>query len=102
MHDPQTIAKYQIRGLLRRGGMGALYLAYDPELERQVVIKLLRDDIEDPSVRERFSREAKSVARLRHPNVVTIFEYGIDDGKQYIVMEYIPGETFADLIRRRA
>jgi predicted Ser/Thr protein kinase len=102
MHDLQTIAKYQIRGLLRRGGMGALYLAYDPELERQVVIKLLRDDIEDPSVRERFSREAKAVARLRHPNVVTIFEYGIHDGKQYIVMEYIPGETFADLIRRRA
>lgn len=102
MAHVETIAKYRIRELIRRGGMGALYLAYDPELEREVAIKVIRDDAADPTVQERFSREARAVARLRHPNIVTIFDYGISDGRQYIVMEYIPGETFAELIRRRA
>jgi serine/threonine protein kinase len=100
MADLQRVAKYRVRGLIRRGGMGALYLAYDPELEREVVIKVLRDD-DDPALQERFAREAKAVARLRHPNIVTIFDYGIEDSRQYIVMEYIPGDTFADVIRRR-
>jgi serine/threonine protein kinase len=101
MADPQHVAKYVVRGLMRRGGMGAVYLAYDPELERDVVIKLLREE-DDPGLQQRFAREAKAIARLRHPNIVTIFDYGIDDGRQYIVMEYIPGETFAEVIRRRA
>jgi serine/threonine protein kinase len=100
MADPLMIGKYQTQRLVKRGGMGALYLAYDPELERQVAIKVIRDDIEAPQLRERFAREAKAVARLRHPNIVTIFDYGVQRDLEYIVMEYIPGETLAEVIRR--
>ena len=100
MADQMTIGKYQVQGTLKRGGMGTLYLGYDPELERQVAIKVLRDDIEMDQLRERFAREAKAVARLRHPNIVTIFDFGIHETLQYIVMEYIPGKTLAEVIRR--
>jgi serine/threonine protein kinase len=100
MADRQTIGKYQIQGLLKRGGMGLLYLGYDPELERQVAIKVIRTDSELGHLRERFVREAKAVARLRHPNIVTIFEFGTHDGLQFIVMEYIPGPNLAEFIRR--
>src|SRR5262245_62372846 len=77
--------------------MGSLFLAWDPMLERQIAIKLLRDDNEE--LRERFSREARSVARLRHPNIVTIFDVGEQDGQPFIAMEYIQGQTLADVIR---
>jgi len=96
----QTIGKYQIQRLLKRGGMGLLYLGYDPELERQVAIKVIRTDRELDHVRERFVREAKAVARLRHPNIVTIFEFGTHDGVPFIVMEYIPGQNLSEFIRR--
>ncbi len=80
--------------------MGSLYLGWDPMLERQIAIKLLRDDNEE--LRERFAREARSVARLRHPNIVTIFDVGEQDGQPFIAMEYIQGQTLGDLIRRGA
>ena len=80
-----------------RGGMGSLYLAWDPVLERQIAIKLLREDMEE--LRERFDREARSVARLRHPNIVTIFDVGEQDGQPFIAMEYIHGQTLAEIIR---
>jgi serine/threonine protein kinase len=101
LSDVPRVGKYELRQLLKRGGMGALYLGYDPELEREVAIKLLREDLESDSCRERFVREARAVARLRHPNIVTIFDFGVHEDQQYIVMEYIPGDTIADLIRRR-
>ena len=77
--------------------MGSLYLAWDPVLERQIAIKLLREDMEE--LRERFDREARSVARLRHPNIVTIFDVGEQDGQPFIAMEYIHGHTLAEIIR---
>ena len=77
--------------------MGSLYLAWDPVLERQIAIKLLREDMEE--LRERFDREARSVARLRHPNIVTIFDVGEHDGQPFIAMEYIHGQTLAEIIR---
>jgi hypothetical protein len=77
--------------------MGSLYLAWDPVLERQIAIKLLREDMEE--LRERFDREARSVARLRHPNIVTIFDVGEHDGQPFIAMEYIHGKTLAEIIR---
>ena len=80
--------------------MGSLYRAWDPILERQLAIKLLRDDNDE--LRERFSREARSVARLRHRNIVTIFDVGEQDGHPFIAMEYIQGQTLAELIRGRA
>ena len=77
--------------------MGYLFLAWDPMLERQVAIKRLRDDNDE--LRERFAREARSVARLRHPKIVTIYDVGEQDGEPFIAMEYIVGQTMAEIIR---
>jgi Protein kinase domain len=95
---PATIGRYEIKNRIGRGGMGSLYLAWDPMLERQIAIKLLRDDMDE--LRERFDREARSVARLRHPNIVTIFDVGEQDGQPFIAMEFIHGQTLADIIRQ--
>ena len=77
--------------------MGALYLAQDPKLDREIVIKLLIDDNDE--LRERFAREARSAARLRHPHIVTIFDVGDWEGQPFIAMEYIQGHTLAEIIR---
>src|ERR1700730_1599720 len=82
--------------------MGTVYLARDPPLARLVAIKVLRGDFDDQDLRERFSREARSVSRLRHSNIVTIFEYGDFQGQPFLAMEYIAGESLAEIIRRRA
>lgn len=99
---PTSIHRYEIEGRIGEGGMGALYLARDPALDRQVAIKVLREGFDNPDLRERFVREAKSAARLTHVNIVRIFDFGEHEGRPYIAMEYIPGETLADKIRRRA
>ena len=101
MPDPSVIGKYQVTRRLAQGGMGTLYLAHDPALDRPVAIKVIRGDFDDPELRERFAREAQSVSRLRHPNIVTIFEYGEYDGQPFLAMEYIAGETLGAIIRRR-
>ena len=80
--------------------MGALYLAWDPKLDRQLAIKLLIGDNE--VLRERFAREARSAARLRHPHIVTIFDVGQFDGQPFIAMEFIKGQTMAEIIRTKA
>ncbi|HSG00178.1 MAG TPA: serine/threonine-protein kinase, partial [Vicinamibacterales bacterium] len=96
---PETIGRYQVRRMIGQGGMGMVLLAWDPLLDREVAIKLLRED--DDELRERFAREARSAAKLRHPNVVTIFDVGEHDGRPFIAMEYIEGETLAAIIRDR-
>src|SRR5690349_23094200 len=74
--------------------MGSLYLGYDPKLKRPVAIKLLNEDVRDNSeLRDRFAREAESLARLRHPNIVVVFDVGEDEGQPFMAMEYIAGET---------
>jgi tetratricopeptide (TPR) repeat protein len=81
--------------------MGALYLARDPQLDRLVAIKLLKDDLQDNSeLRERFLREARSVARLRHSNIVVVHDVGEDEGRSFMAMEYIAGATLADVLLR--
>ncbi len=100
MKMPQAIDRYRVRERLGQGGMGALFLALDPAIDRLVAIKVLR--VDNPDVRERFQREARLAARLQHPNIVTVYDVGEHDGQPFIAMEYIPGETLAELIRRRA
>jgi serine/threonine protein kinase len=81
--------------------MGSIYLARDPQLDRLVVIKLLRDDLQDNAeLRERFLREARSVARLRHSNIVTVHDVGEDEGRSFMAMEYVAGDTLAQVLRR--
>src|ERR671917_241440 len=83
------------------GGMSSVYRAFDPTLERHVAIKLMHRDISsDPDQLERFRREARAVAQLNHPHVVTVIDAGEDDGNPYIVFEYVEGETLKDRIRR--
>jgi tetratricopeptide (TPR) repeat protein len=100
--DPATIGRYKIVNRLARGGMGALFLAHDPAIDRMVAIKVMRESVDSPELRERFAREARAAGRLRHPNIVTIFDVGEDAGQPFIAMEYVPGETLEGIIQRRA
>ena len=91
--------RYRLERPLGHGGMATVYLAHDEELHRPVAIKLLAENLAgDAAFRERFLREARLAARLSHPNVVSVYDAGeAEDGRPYIVMEYVPGTTFAEL-----
>src|SRR5262249_32920602 len=80
---------------LGAGGMGRVFAAEDPELERLVALKVVKDDFASLESRARFQREARAMARLRHPNVVTIHEGGEHEGELYIAMELLEGQTLA-------
>jgi len=102
MLEPGTqVGRYEIQRRLGRGGMGTVYVAHDPVLGRMVAIKMFAGDLDVPDARERFAREARASAALSHPNIVTIFDFGEFASQPYIVMEYVPGETMANLIRRK-
>jgi hypothetical protein len=96
------LGKYEIQAEIGRGGMGLVYQGYDHLLDRQVAIKVLAPHLVwEPGFVERFLREARSAARLKHASIVTIFDVGQQDNRYYIVMEYLEGLTLADLIRQR-
>ena len=92
--------RYQIRARIARGGMATVYLATDQRLERRVAIKVMHGHLaDDRQFTERFIQEARSAARLAHPNVVNVFDQGQDDDMAYLVMEYLPGITLRDLLQ---
>jgi len=99
----RTLGKYQVIERLGRGGMADVYKAYQPGLERYVAIKVMHSHLsDDVGFIERFQREAKAVAGLRHPNIVQVFDFDVQDGSYYMVMEYVEGgqslkEVLADL-----
>ena len=94
--------RYRVDDMLGRGGMAVVYLAHDVELGRLVALKLLAENLAgDEDVRKRFVREARLAARLSHPNVVHVYDAGEDDGVPFIVMEYVPGETLAQVLLPR-
>jgi serine/threonine protein kinase len=99
---PKNIARYQVLNHLETGGMGSVFLARDPAIDRLVAIKLLREGFDNAELRERFMREARSAGRLRHINIVTIFDVGEHENQPFIAMEYVEGETLYGLIRREA
>src|ERR671921_254916 len=93
--------RFRLEEKVGSGGMSSVYRAFDPTLERHVAIKLMHRDISnDADQLERFRREARAVAQLSHPHVVTVIDAGEDDGAPYIVFEYVEGETLKDRIRR--
>ncbi|HDQ73049.1 MAG TPA: FHA domain-containing protein [Chloroflexi bacterium] len=99
----RTIGGYQISDEIGRGGMAAVYRAYQPQLERWVAIKIL--DASEASGQEflaRFRREARAIAALRHPNILTIYDYGEEHGTAYIVMEYVSGGTLKSRLSEQA
>jgi serine/threonine-protein kinase len=99
--QPATIGRYRVIRLLGRGGMSDVYLARDPMLERDIAVKLIAGGLDDDVARRRLVREASAVGRLRHPNIVTIFDAGEHDGRPFIAMEHVPGDTLRTLIQRR-
>ena len=93
---PQRLGRYVIEKRIGRGAMGAVYLARDPRINRPVALKAIpiEKDFEDEELKEarlRFYREAESAGRLQHPNIITVFDAGEDQGLAYIAMEYVPG-----------
>jgi serine/threonine-protein kinase len=101
--EGQTLdGRYQLGSLLGVGGMARVYLATDRVLERQVAVKVLSPPYaQDPVFVERFRREARSAARLSHPNIVAVFDSGSDAGEHYLVMEYVAGQSLAELLGRQ-
>lgn len=96
---PESIGKYEILAELGRGGMGAVYKARDPVLDRFVALKQLSAEVlAEPGMRERFLREARSAARLQHPNIVTVYEFGEVEGTPFIAMELLEGGNLADAV----
>ena len=93
-------SQYQLVRLLGRGGMGAVYLAREPALDRAVAIKVLPPEASDSSSRERFRREARTAAKLTHPNIVPLHTFGEADGMMYSVMGFVQGESLADRLGR--
>ena len=103
MFEPGSqIGRYEIQRRLGRGGMGTVYAAHDSILGRLVAIKVFAGDLDIPDARERFVREARSAAALTHPHIVAVHDFGDHESQPYIVMEYVKGETLAELIRRKA
>jgi len=90
----QTLGRYRVLDPLGRGGMAQVYRAYHPQLDRYVAIKVLRSDlVEEPEFLARFHREARAVARLRHANIVQVYDFDVQDGIYYMVMELLEGDT---------
>src|SRR5262245_44979063 len=91
---PQHFGRYEIQRLLGQGAMGSVYLAYDPSLQRQVALKIPKfSDEANPDMRDRFLREARSAATLRHANICPVYDVGRVDGVHFITMAYIEGRT---------
>ncbi len=93
--------RYELVELIGRGGMSSVWKAHDRLLDRTIAIKLLHEQFtQDDEYVERFRREARSVAQLSHPNIVTVIDRGEDEGRQYMVFEYVEGENLKQLIDR--
>jgi len=99
------LGRFEIAAVLGEGAMGTVYLAHDPHIDRPVALKTLRADAaggeQGKEIKSRFLKEAKLAGRLAHPNVVTIYETGDDEGLTYIAMEYVDGESLTQWLARR-
>ncbi len=94
--------RYEVVEQIGKGGMAVVYRARDQMLERQVAVKVLREDYSsDATFQERFRQEARAAANLTHPNIVTVHDFGLDNGQLFIVMENVPGTDLKTLLRKR-
>src|SRR5437870_10576569 len=101
--NPSYIGAYRINKPLGEGAFGLVYQAYQPFLDRQVAVKTLHTDLTaDPRMEQQFMHEARTIARLRHPNIVTVYEFGTTTAQEksfaFMVMEYLPGETLQTIL----
>jgi serine/threonine-protein kinase len=99
---PKQVGRYRVEGILGEGAMAVVYAGFDPGIERKVAIKCLHREVAaDPAYRRRFLVEARAAGHLTHPHIVTIFDVGeTDDGRSYIAMERLSGETLASAVAR--
>ncbi len=101
MQGEVIAGRYELLELIGKGGMSSVYKAHDRLLDRQIAVKVLHPHFtEDEEYVERFRREARSVAQLSHPNIVTVIDRGEDEGRQFIVFEYVEGENLKQLLER--
>lgn len=102
LHPLEVVPGYEILELVGRGGMGVVYRAEQIDLEKTVALKtILVSNVSDPIIAARFEREAKSLARLQHPNIVQALNFGRHEGRYYFAMEYVPGRTCEQAVRDR-
>jgi serine/threonine protein kinase len=92
----QTLGRYQIVERLGEGGMGVVFRAKDPRLERDVALKVVKQDaLHDEDSKRRFRLEARALSQLLHPNIATLFDFDSDRGVDFLVLEFVPGESLA-------
>lgn len=106
MNHPERLGRYSITGVLGEGAMGVVYKAFDPVIKRALAIKTIRRQLDhgDTSVDSfaaRFRNEAEAAGRLQHPGIVAVYEYGEEDGRAFITMEFVEGTSLAELIARK-
>jgi eukaryotic-like serine/threonine-protein kinase len=93
------LGHYRIEGRLGEGGMGVVYRALDRKLNRPVAVKFLSDDVADTAARRRFQREAQTASSLNHPHILTVYDAGEFEGRQYLVTEFVDGGTLKNWVR---
>ena len=93
------VGGYRIESPLGEGGMGTVYRAIDTKLNRPVAVKFLSDELADAAARRRFQREAQMASSLNHPHILTVYDVGEFEGRQYIVTEFVDGGTLRDWIK---
>jgi serine/threonine-protein kinase len=102
MQVPEQIGRYQIIGMIGKGGMGFVLKGYDATLQRQVAIKVLYPHLaQDENTVARFLTEARTAASLQHPNIIAIYEAGEDKGLYYFAMEFVDRKDLGTIIRER-
>ena len=95
----QTLGRYRIVERLGEGGMGVVFRAEDPRLERDVALKILKQDaLHDEDSKQRFRLEARALSRLLHPNIATLFDFDSDGGVDFLVLEFVAGESLARML----
>src|SRR6202521_6485177 len=98
----QQLGSYQITSLIGKGGMGEVYRARDSKLKRDVAIKILPDEFSrDPDRVSRFQREAESLAALNHQNIAGIYDLQESDTTRFLILEFVEGDTIADILKKR-
>ena len=99
----RQLGPYEIVSAIGAGGMGEVYKARDTRLDRTVAIKVLPEHVAaDPDLKQRFEREAKTISSLNHPHICTLYDIGSQDGIDFLVMEYLEGDTLAQRLEKGA
>ena len=105
MADPKKLGRYEVKGVLGKGAMGLVYDGVDPQLNRRVAIKtIITKNLDEATAKHytmRFKKEVRAVAKVNHPNIVQVYDFGTEGDLAYIVMEYIQGRELKDALDKK-